>query len=71
MVEQHKITCTMLVPVMIYFLLDSPRSATADMSSMETIFYGASPMSPARLKEGIAIGARSSTSSSASPSARW
>jgi fatty-acyl-CoA synthase len=53
MVEQHKITCTMLVPVMLYFLLDSPRSATADMSSMETIFYGASPMSPTRLAEGI------------------
>jgi len=53
MVEHHKITCTMLVPVMIYFLLDSPRSATADMSSMETIFYGASPMSPTRLIEGI------------------
>ncbi len=53
MVEQHKITCTMLVPVMLYFLLDSPRSATADMSSMSTIFYGASAMSPARLIEGI------------------
>jgi fatty-acyl-CoA synthase len=53
MVEKHKITCTMLVPVMLYFLLDSPRSSTADMSSMETIFYGASPMSPTRLAEGI------------------
>ncbi len=53
MVEKHRITCTMLVPVMIYYLLDSPRAATADMSSMETIFYGASAMSPARLKQGI------------------
>ncbi len=53
MVEEHSITSTMLVPVMLYFLLDSPRSATADMSSMETIFYGASPMSPVRLAEGI------------------
>lgn len=53
MVEQHKITCTMLVPIMLYFLLDSPRAETADMSSMETLFYGASPMSPARLKEGL------------------
>ncbi len=54
MVEQHRITATMLVPVMLYFLLDSPRAETADMSSMETIFYGASPMSPSRLEEGIA-----------------
>jgi fatty-acyl-CoA synthase len=53
MIEQHKITATMLVPVMIYILLDSPRAATADMSSLETLFYGASPMSPARLQEGI------------------
>ena len=43
----------MLVPVMLYVLLDSPRAETADMSSMETIFYGASPMSPARLKQGL------------------
>jgi len=53
MVEKHRITTTFLVPVMIYSLLDSPRSATADLSSLETLFYGASPMSPARLKEGL------------------
>lgn len=53
MVEQHRITATMLVPVMIYTLLDSPRAATADLSSLQTIFYGASAMSPGRLREGI------------------
>ena len=53
MVEQHRITCTMLVPVMLYYLLDSARAATADISSMETIFYGASAMSPTRLRQGI------------------
>lgn len=53
MIEEHKITATMLVPVMIYMLLDAPESTTADLSSLETLFYGASPMSPARLKEGI------------------
>jgi fatty-acyl-CoA synthase len=53
MVERHRITATMLVPVMLYYLLDSPRSGTADMSSMQTVFYGASPMSPARLAEGM------------------
>ncbi len=52
-VKEHKITCTMLVPVMIYFLLDSPRATDGSMDSMETIFYGASAMSPARLQEGI------------------
>ena len=53
MVRDHKITCTMLVPVMLYFLLDSPRATDGSMDSMETIFYGASPMSPARLQEGL------------------
>jgi fatty-acyl-CoA synthase len=43
----------MLVPVMLYFLLDSPRATDGSMDSMETIFYGASPMSPARLREGL------------------
>jgi fatty-acyl-CoA synthase len=53
MIEQHRITATMLVPVMIYMLLDSPMARSADLSSLETIFYGASPMSPTRLAEGI------------------
>lgn len=53
MVERHKITSTMLVPVMLYVLLDAPRAKTADISSLETIFYGASPISPARLQKAI------------------
>lgn len=53
MIKEHRITATMLVPVMIYYLMDSPAAETADMSSMETIFYGASPMSPTRLREAI------------------
>jgi len=53
MIEKHKITTTFLVPVMIYVLLDAPQAESADMSSLETLFYGASAMSPARLAEGI------------------
>jgi len=53
MVEKHKITTTFLVPVMVYVLLDSPLAETADMSSLETLIYGASAMSPTRLAEGI------------------
>ena len=53
MVARHRITATMLVPVMLYYLLDSEQSHSADMSSMETIFYGASAMSPTRLQEAI------------------
>ena len=53
LVEQHRITCCMLVPVMLYALQGHPRYHTADMSSMETIIYGASPVSPAKLAEAI------------------
>ncbi|HWL43844.1 MAG TPA: AMP-binding protein [Ilumatobacter sp.] len=53
LVEQHRITCCMLVPVMLYAMQGHPRYRTADMSSMETIIYGASPISPAKLAEAI------------------
>ena len=52
LVAEHRITATLIVPVMLYALQGHPRYATADMSSMETIFYGASPMSPAKLAAG-------------------
>jgi len=53
-IQKHRITCVLLVPTMIYALLNHPRFDEFDLSSLETIFYGASPMSPERLREGIA-----------------
>ena len=53
LVAEHRITATLIVPVMLYALQGHPRYKTADMSSMETIFYGASPMSPAKLAQAI------------------
>jgi len=55
LVEQRRITTTMIVPVMLYALQSQPRYRTADMSSMETIFYGASPMSPPKLADAIKL----------------
>jgi len=52
-IERHRITTTMLVPSMIYALLDHPRFADFDLSSLETVYYGASAISPARLREAI------------------
>ena len=52
-IEREKINFTLLVPTMIYVLLDNPKLATADLSSLEYLLYGASPMSPSRLVEGI------------------
>ncbi len=52
-IEEQKITATMLVPSMIYALLDHPDSHTRDLSSLQTVYYGASAMNPVRLAEAI------------------
>jgi fatty-acyl-CoA synthase len=52
-IQDYRINCMLLVPTMIYALLDCPRLGEFDLSSLETVFYGASSISPARLKEAI------------------
>lgn len=52
-IDEQRITATMLVPTMLYALLDHPDSRTRDLSSLETVYYGASAINPARLAEAI------------------
>jgi fatty-acyl-CoA synthase len=52
-IERERINFTLLVPTMIYVLLDHPLLPKTDLSSLELLLYGASPMSPSRLVEGI------------------
>ncbi|WP_019930658.1 fatty-acid--CoA ligase FadD8 [Nocardia sp. BMG111209] len=52
-IEEYRISATMLVPSMIYALLDHPDSRTRDLSSLEIVYYGASAIDPARLTEAI------------------
>jgi fatty-acyl-CoA synthase len=52
-IQDYRINCTLVVPTMIYALLDHPRFGEFDLSSLETVFYGASSISPPRLKEAI------------------
>jgi fatty-acyl-CoA synthase len=52
-IEKFRITATMVVPTMLYVLLDHPGFADADLSSLETVYYGAAAMSPTRLTEAI------------------
>jgi fatty-acyl-CoA synthase/long-chain acyl-CoA synthetase len=47
------VTWTFLVPTMIYTVLEHPDLEKTDTSSLETLVYGAAPMTPARLREGI------------------
>jgi acyl-CoA synthetase (AMP-forming)/AMP-acid ligase II len=50
-VEREKVTATLLVPSMLYRLLEAPETRDFDLSSLATIYYGASPMSPPKLKQ--------------------
>jgi fatty-acyl-CoA synthase len=52
-IARERINFTLMVPTMIYTLLDHPRLSVQDRSSLELLLYGASPMSPTRLLEGI------------------
>jgi acyl-CoA synthetase (AMP-forming)/AMP-acid ligase II len=50
-VERERVTATLMVPSMLYRLLEAPEALQFDLSSLQTIYYGASPMSPPRLKQ--------------------
>jgi fatty-acyl-CoA synthase len=52
-IQKYRITATMLVPTMLYILMDHPKLDDYDLSSLETVYYGAAAMSPTRLKEAI------------------
>lgn len=53
-VAEH-ITTTWLVPTIIYVLLDNLARQPRDMSSLQSIIYGAAPISPDRLREAIGV----------------
>jgi acyl-CoA synthetase (AMP-forming)/AMP-acid ligase II len=52
-VERHGVTATAMVPTIIYTLLDDPRVASADLSSLRTVVYAGSPVQPARIRQAI------------------
>ena len=52
-IEREEITATMIVPVMLYAIQACSSYETADVSSLQTVFYGVSPMSPAKLEAAI------------------
>jgi len=52
-IARDRISLTLLVPTMIYTLLDHPDLTHTDLSSLETVLYGASPMAPSRLVEAL------------------
>jgi fatty-acyl-CoA synthase len=55
-VQNERINATFLVPTIIYTLLDHPEIRSKyDLSSLESIVYGAAPMSPHRLQQSVDV----------------
>ena len=52
-IARERINFTLLVPTMIYVLLDHPALSKTDLTSLELLLYGASPISPSRLFEAL------------------
>ncbi|WP_413332710.1 acyl-CoA synthetase [Brevibacterium sp. GP-SGM9] len=52
-VEKHRITHSFLPPTIVYMILAEAGLESTDMSSLECLWYGAAPMSPARLEEAL------------------
>ena len=52
-IEREHVTATAVVPTIVYLLLDHPRRATADLSSLHTVVYAGSPIAPERLREAL------------------
>ncbi|KRF00076.1 AMP-dependent acyl-CoA synthetase [Nocardioides sp. Soil777] len=53
LIEERRVTHTFLPPTVIYMVLAHERLASTDTSSLQCFWYGAAPMSAARLEEAL------------------
>jgi acyl-CoA synthetase (AMP-forming)/AMP-acid ligase II len=53
LIERHRVTHTFLPPTLIYMLLAEESLPGSDLSSLQCFWYGAAPMSAARLEEAL------------------
>ena len=54
-IAEHRVTHALLVPALIYMLLQSPALATSDLSSMVMVVYGASPITTSVLEGALKV----------------
>jgi acyl-CoA synthetase (AMP-forming)/AMP-acid ligase II len=54
-VDRFKGTTMFLPPTLVYMMLAHPRIREFDFSSLQYLFYGAAPMSPAKLREALEV----------------
>ena len=55
LIERERITHTFLPPTLIYMVLAHEAISTTDLSSLQCFWYGAAPMSTARLEEALRV----------------
>ncbi len=55
LVARHRVSATFLVPTMIYGLLDHAAAHGVAADTLDMVIYGAAPMSPARMREALAV----------------
>jgi acyl-CoA synthetase (AMP-forming)/AMP-acid ligase II len=53
-IEQHAVSCVLLVPTMLQMLVDDPRRSEYQLQSLRRVVYGASPISKAVLDRAMA-----------------
>lgn len=53
LIQRHSVTHTFLPPTLIYMLLANEKLASADLKSLQCFWYGAAPISAARLEEAL------------------
>ena len=53
LIQRHRVTHTFLPPTLVYMVLGHERLGAADLSSLRCFWYGAAPMSAARLEEAL------------------
>ncbi|MFT3957376.1 MAG: AMP-binding protein [Piscinibacter sp.] len=53
LIERHRITHTFLPPTLIYMLLEHPQLPTTKRDSLQCFWYGAAPISAARLEDAL------------------
>src|SRR3984957_6985571 len=53
LIERRSVTHTFLPPTLIYMLLENPKLAATDRSSLQCFWYGAAPIAAARLEEAL------------------
>jgi long-chain acyl-CoA synthetase len=54
-IARHRVTITGMVPAMLHVMLMEPACASADLSSLEAVVYGGSPVSPALLQRAMHV----------------